>query len=69
MGKLTMNAGLFAFKANQSGVQADNFIALNFRYPQGVTAEGLEIGIENRWHGRRNSDSERAQHGASLCAD
>ena len=41
-----MNAGLFAFKANQSGVQADNFIALNFRYPQGVTAEGLEIGIE-----------------------
>lgn len=46
MGKLTMNAGLFAFKENQAGTQADNFIALNFRYPKGVTAEGLEIGIE-----------------------
>ena len=46
MGKLTMNAGLFAFKANQAGTQADNFIALNFRYPKGVTAEGLEIGVE-----------------------
>lgn len=47
MGKLTMNAGLFAFKANQDGVQADNFVTLNFRYPKGVTAEGLEIGVDS----------------------
>lgn len=46
MGKLTMNAGLFAFKANQEGIQADNFITLNFRYPKGVTAEGLEISVD-----------------------
>lgn len=47
MGKLTMNAGLFAFNANED-LQADNFVALNFRYPQGVTAEGLEIGLDNK---------------------
>ncbi|EOT38411.1 dipeptidase PepV [Enterococcus dispar] len=48
MGNLTMNAGLFAFKANEEGFQADNFIAMNFRYPKGVTAEGLEISVDGK---------------------
>lgn len=47
MGKLTMNAGLFLFRASDN-VQADNFVTLNFRYPQGVTAEGLEIALDNK---------------------
>ncbi|MDA3974100.1 dipeptidase PepV [Enterococcus thailandicus] len=46
MGKLTMNAGLFAFKADDDSTQAENFINMNFRFPKGVTVEGLEIGVE-----------------------
>lgn len=37
MGKLTMNAGLLKFGADLD----DNFITLNFRYPTGVTADGM----------------------------
>lgn len=41
MGELTMNAGVFTFAPEVGGT-----IALNFRYPVGVTAEGLEIKTE-----------------------
>lgn len=41
MGELTMNAGIFTFTAEKGGQ-----IALNFRYPTGVSAEGLEINLE-----------------------
>lgn len=41
MGELTMNAGIFTFTPEKGGN-----IALNFRYPTGVTAEGLEIKTE-----------------------
>lgn len=41
MGELTMNAGIFTFTPENGGN-----IALNFRYPTGVTAEGLEIKTE-----------------------
>ena len=43
MGKLTMNAGLFAFKEN--GSEEDNYINMNFRFPKGVTVDGLENDI------------------------
>lgn len=42
MGELTMNAGVFTFTAEEGGQ-----IALNFRYPTGVSAEGLEINLES----------------------
>lgn len=45
MGKLTMNAGLFAFAADQA--ESENYIALNFRYPKGVTADDLENELNN----------------------
>lgn len=41
MGELTMNAGVFTFTPEDGGT-----IALNFRYPVGVTAEALEIKTE-----------------------
>lgn len=40
MGKLTMNAGLFAFKEN--GSEDDNYINMNFRFPKGTTTDELE---------------------------
>lgn len=46
MGKLTMNAGLLAFRADEEGTQAENFITMNIRYPKGVTVEGLEINLD-----------------------
>ena len=42
MGELTMNAGVFTFTVEEGGQ-----IALNFRYPTGVSAEGLEINLES----------------------
>lgn len=45
MGELTMNAGIFTFTPEAGGV-----IALNFRYPTGVTEEGLEIQTEAALH-------------------
>ena len=40
MGKLTMNAGLFAFEEN--GTEEANFINMNFRFfPKGVTVNRL----------------------------
>lgn len=42
MGELTMNAGVFTFTAEEGGQ-----ISLNFRYPTGVSAEGLEINLES----------------------
>ncbi len=42
MGKLTMNAGLFTFNADD----ATAFINLNFRYPQGTTLEKIEAGLQ-----------------------
>ena len=44
MGKLTMNAGLFAFEEN--GTEEANFINMNFRFPKGVTVDGLQSDIE-----------------------
>lgn len=41
MGELTMNPGVFTYTPKTGGL-----IALNFRYPKGVTAEGLEIKVE-----------------------
>ena len=38
MGELTMNAGIFTFTPSTGGE-----LALNFRYPQGVSEEGIEI--------------------------
>lgn len=37
MGELTMNAGIFTFTPSTGGE-----LALNFRYPQGVSEEGIE---------------------------
>ncbi len=45
MGALSMNAGLFSFKAD---VLKENYIALNFRFPKGVTPAGIEEGIKSR---------------------
>lgn len=45
MGELTMNAGVFTYTPEEGGS-----IALNFRYPTGVTAEGLEIKLEAALH-------------------
>lgn len=42
MGELTMNAGLFDFEDGQE----ENFITLNFRYPQGTTPDVLEKGVQ-----------------------
>ena len=42
MGELTMNAGVFHFNKES----ADNTIALNFRYPQGVDVDGIKAGLE-----------------------
>lgn len=42
MGKLTMNAGLFDFKADS----VDNYINLNFRYPQGTNPATIQAGLE-----------------------
>jgi len=42
MGELTMNASLFHF---EDGAK-EATINLNFRYPQGTTAENLEAGLE-----------------------
>lgn len=42
MGEVTMNAGIFNFKDGQE----DNFITLNFRYPQGTTAEAIKETLE-----------------------
>lgn len=41
MGELTMNAGIFTFTPSTGGE-----LALNFRYPQGVSEEGIEIKLE-----------------------
>lgn len=41
MGDLTMNAGIFTFTPTTGGE-----VALNFRYPQGVSEEGIEIKLE-----------------------
>ncbi|MBA2796756.1 dipeptidase PepV [Streptococcus porcinus] len=42
MGSLSMNAGVFNFdKASD-----DNTIALNFRYPKGIDAQVLKVGLE-----------------------
>lgn len=46
MGKLTMNAGLFEFKANHQNEKEQPSIAMNFRYPKGVTAESIETGLQ-----------------------
>lgn len=40
MGQLTMNPGVFTYDVDNGGS-----IALNYRYPKGVTAEGLEKGL------------------------
>ena len=45
MGELTMNAGIFTFTPEDGGL-----VALNFRYPTGVTEEGLEIKLEAALH-------------------
>lgn len=45
MGELTMNAGVFTYTPEEGGV-----IALNFRYPTGVTAEELEVKTESALH-------------------
>lgn len=42
MGKLSMNAGLFSFTDGGE----ENFINLNFRYPQGTDAKTIKAGIE-----------------------
>ncbi|KXT76384.1 dipeptidase PepV [Streptococcus sp. DD12] len=42
MGALSMNAGVFSFDQSQE----DNTIALNFRYPKGVTSADLKAGLE-----------------------
>lgn len=42
MGDLTMNAGVFSFEADQ----ADNTIALNFRYPKGTNPETIKAQLE-----------------------
>lgn len=41
MGVLTMNAGVFNYTNNKGGS-----IALNYRYPKGVTADSLEKGLQ-----------------------
>lgn len=41
MGDLTMNPGVFTYANGKGGT-----IVLNFRYPKGVTAEGLQVGLE-----------------------
>lgn len=41
MGDLTMNPGVFTFTPETGGS-----IALNFRFPKGVSMEGIEIGID-----------------------
>ncbi|MGY3778056.1 dipeptidase PepV [Isobaculum melis] len=43
MGDLTMNPGIFNFSSDKGGT-----IALNFRFPQGVTADGLEADISKK---------------------
>ncbi|MHC5372883.1 dipeptidase PepV [Enterococcus sp. LJL120] len=45
MGKLTMNAGLFAFTAGAE----ENFINMNFRYPQGQTSDGLLAALTEKF--------------------
>ncbi|MGT2756470.1 dipeptidase PepV [Streptococcus ovuberis] len=42
MGDLSMNAGVFSFEADQ----ADNTIALNFRYPKGTDPETIKAQLE-----------------------
>lgn len=41
MGDLTMNPGVFTFTPEDGGL-----IALNFRFPKGVSAESIEIGLD-----------------------
>ncbi|MFC0234305.1 dipeptidase PepV [Vagococcus entomophilus] len=41
MGDLTMNPGLFSFEDNQK----ENMVALNFRFPKGISPEDLEKAI------------------------
>lgn len=43
MGDLTMNAGVFTFTKEDGGV-----VALNFRFPRGMSVEGIEIQIEKK---------------------
>lgn len=42
MGDLTMNSGIFTFKADKGGQ-----IALNFRFPKGMTEVDIKRGLEN----------------------
>lgn len=42
MGDLTMNSGIFTFKADKGGQ-----MALNFRFPKGMTEVDIKRGIEN----------------------
>ncbi|MGY3767121.1 dipeptidase PepV [Vagococcus vulneris] len=44
MGDLTMNAGVFKFDANKD----NNSITLNFRYPKGMTEEGIVAKITDK---------------------
>ena len=67
MGKLTMNAGLFAFKEN--GTEDDNFINMNFRFPQGVTVDGLESDILATVKEEGASVTRGARNGTSLCTN
>lgn len=43
MGKLTMNAGLLSFAADQDAAQ--NSITLNFRYPKGTDGDTIKAGL------------------------
>lgn len=43
MGDLTMNVGVFTFTPEEGGV-----VALNFRYPRGMSVEGIEIQLEKK---------------------
>ncbi|WP_407391005.1 dipeptidase PepV [Carnobacterium jeotgali] len=43
MGDLTMNSGVFTFTPENGGV-----IAVNIRFPKGVTPEGIEIKMESK---------------------
>lgn len=47
MGKLSMNAGLLNFKADGN----ENYINLNFRYPQGTDADKIKVGLEKTFAG------------------
>lgn len=58
MGKLTMNAGLFAFEEN--GTEEANFINMNFRFSKRCNSRRIASDVNKRW-AQKATDSRGAR--------